>query len=97
MERVIISIYFRYIKDYDGGTLMEAYINPQIDYTNLSEIIKKQKEEVKEIVHQFLNVKTTHKFSDLEKVLKKFKSEVMSIFNFRLIQTLSRTQNRKNQ
>ena len=97
MERVIIFNYFRYIKDYDGGTLMEAYINPEIDYTNLTEIIKKQKEEVKEIVHQFLNVKTTHKFSDLEKVLKKFKSEVISFLNFRLIQTMSRAQLRKNQ
>ncbi len=33
-----------YIKDYDGGTIMEAYINPYIDYSYLSETIKKQKE-----------------------------------------------------
>jgi len=55
---------------------MEAYVNPEIDYTNLSEIIKKQKEAVKGIVHKFLNVKTTHKFSDLEKILKKSKFDV---------------------
>jgi hypothetical protein len=73
-------LFIRYIKDYDGGTLMEAYINPEIDYTNLSEIIKKQKETVKEIIHKFLNVKTTHKFSDLDKVLKKHKSDVIFIF-----------------
>jgi hypothetical protein len=52
---------------------MQAYVNPEIDYTNLSEIIKKQKETVKGIVHKFLNVKTTHKYQDLEKVMKKFK------------------------
>jgi hypothetical protein len=43
MERVICSLY-SYIKDYDGGTLMEAYCNPDIDYSGLSEIVKKQKE-----------------------------------------------------
>ena len=32
------------IKDYDGGTLMEAYCNPIIEYSTLSETIKKQKE-----------------------------------------------------
>jgi histone acetyltransferase len=58
---------------------MEAYINPEIDYTNLSEIIKKQKETVKSIIQKFLNVKTTHKFLDLEKILKKHKSDVFKI------------------
>lgn len=58
---------------------MEAFINPEIDYTNLSEIIKRQKETVKGIVHKFLNVKTTHKFSELEKVLKKHKTDVYII------------------
>ena len=29
-----------YIKDYDGGTLMEAEIDSKIDYSNLSEILK---------------------------------------------------------
>ncbi|KAL4509276.1 hypothetical protein ABPG72_018207 [Tetrahymena utriculariae] len=33
-----------YIKDYDGGTLMECYIHPYVDYANISQIIKKQKE-----------------------------------------------------
>ena len=34
-----------FIKDYDGGTLMEAYCNP---ISNLSEIIKQQKNKIKE-------------------------------------------------
>ena len=55
---------------------MEAFVNPEIDYTNLTEIIKKQKEAMKGIVHKFLNVKTTYKFSDLEKILKKSKFDV---------------------
>ena len=55
---------------------MEAYCNPSIDYSNLSEIIKKQKESLKKIIHKFLTVKTTHEYNDLERVVKKHKSEV---------------------
>lgn len=33
-----------YIKDYEGATLMECELNPRIPYTELSHIIKKQKE-----------------------------------------------------
>ena len=32
-----------YIKDYDGGTLMECYVHPTIDYTAVPEMIKTQK------------------------------------------------------
>lgn len=32
------------IKDYDGGTLMECYVHPSIDYTRIPEMIKAQKE-----------------------------------------------------
>ena len=32
-----------YIKDYDGGTLMECYVHPTIDYTAVPETIKTQK------------------------------------------------------
>lgn len=33
-----------YIKDYEGGTMMECLVHPTIDYSKISEIIKKQKE-----------------------------------------------------
>ncbi len=33
-----------YIKDYEGGTLMECYIDPKMDYSKVSEIIKRQTE-----------------------------------------------------
>jgi histone acetyltransferase len=32
------------IKDYDGGTLMECYIHPSIDYTRIPEMLKAQRE-----------------------------------------------------
>lgn len=67
---------FSYIKDYDGGTLMEAYCNPMIDYTNLSDIIKEQKKAIMNLAADFLNVKHRNSFSDLEKILKKQRMEV---------------------
>mmetsp|Transcript_11546 Transcript_11546/g.15052 ORF Transcript_11546/g.15052 Transcript_11546/m.15052 type:complete len:999 (-) Transcript_11546:451-3447(-) len=33
-----------YIKDYDGGTLMECAINPCIDYLNIAQMLKSQKQ-----------------------------------------------------
>ena len=32
------------IKDYDGGTLMECYVHPAIDYTRIPEMLEAQKE-----------------------------------------------------
>ena len=29
-----------FIKDYDGGTLMECYVHPNIDYGNISDLIR---------------------------------------------------------
>ena len=40
-----------YIKDYDGGTLMECYVHPTIDYTAVPETIKTQKAFVKERIN----------------------------------------------
>ena len=72
---------FSYIKDYDGGTLMEAYCNPEVDYSNLSEIVNKQKEAIKTEMHHLLRVKQLNKFSDLEKILTSNKREVNK-YNF---------------
>lgn len=32
-----------YIKDYEGGTMMECYIHPRLDYSRVSDIIRSQK------------------------------------------------------
>lgn len=45
------SRYLGYIKDYEGATLMECELNPRIPYTELSHIIKRQKEVCKLLVH----------------------------------------------
>lgn len=38
--RMPIERWKGYIKDYDGGTMMECYIHPTIDYNSVSDIIK---------------------------------------------------------
>ena len=35
--------WFGYIKDYDGGTLMECYLSPKINYLKLTEMLAEQK------------------------------------------------------
>ncbi len=32
-----------FIKDYDGGTLMECYIHPNMDYVRASEVVAQQR------------------------------------------------------
>jgi len=36
--------YHGLIKDYDGGTMMECYVHPSIDYTRIPEMIQTQRE-----------------------------------------------------
>jgi histone acetyltransferase len=42
--------YKGYIKHYDGGTIMDCYVSKKIDFKNISNIMKKQKEFVMNIV-----------------------------------------------
>ncbi|MGH0189986.1 UNVERIFIED_CONTAM: hypothetical protein FKN15_040990 [Acipenser sinensis] len=46
------SRYLGYIKDYEGATLMECELNPRIPYTELSHIIKKQREIIKKLIER---------------------------------------------
>ena len=46
------SAYHGYIKEYEGATLMACELNPSIVYTELSSILKKQKEVLKKIVER---------------------------------------------
>lgn len=55
---------------------MEAYCNPTIDYTNLSDIIRLQKEETRNFIHKFLNVKTKNSYEELEKIMSKKQDKV---------------------
>ena len=63
--------YREYIKDYDGGTLMEAEIDQKIDYSNLSDILKQQKDCIVRYCQKFLNVKRKHTYQEFELELEK--------------------------
>lgn len=69
------------IKDYDGGTLMEAYVNPKIIYSQLSETLVKQKDFLIKSTSKFLGVKRLRKYTDLEKEIKAQRSEVSNFIN----------------
>lgn len=42
-----------FIKDYDGGTLMECYVHPGIDYLNVAGIVTKQRQFVLDRIQEF--------------------------------------------
>lgn len=42
--------WYGYIKDYDGGTLMECYISPNINYLRLSDMLSMQKNLVRQCI-----------------------------------------------
>ena len=44
--------WFGYIKDYDGGTLMECYIYPTLPYSNIPDMIDTQKSHLEEDVQE---------------------------------------------
>ncbi|KAG5672066.1 hypothetical protein PVAND_002225 [Polypedilum vanderplanki] len=46
------SIYSGYIKEYEGATLMHCELHPEIVYTQFSNVIRKQKEIIKELILQ---------------------------------------------
>ncbi|XP_078660310.1 histone acetyltransferase KAT2A-like [Branchiostoma floridae x Branchiostoma belcheri] len=50
--RLPASAYMGYIKDYEGATLMGCELNPQIPYTELSQVIKKQKDVLKKLIEE---------------------------------------------
>ena len=83
--------YREYIKDYDGGTLMEAEIEQKIDYSNLSDILKQQKDCIVRYCQKFLNVKRKHTYQEFELELEK------KGLNMNLFETTDKEKNEKNE
>ena len=73
--------YKEYIKDYDGGTLMEAEIDDKIDYSNISDIFKQQKDWIVKNSQKFLNYKRKHTYQEFEDELKKKGINIDSLIN----------------
>lgn len=57
-----------FIKDYDGGTLMECYIHPAVDYQNIPELIAKQRAFI------FQRLKDRSQISTIQSGLELFKA-----------------------
>ena len=50
-----------YIKDYDGGTLMECYIHPGMDYLRVGAIVARQRAFIYDVIKQRSQSGTVHK------------------------------------
>ncbi|KAK7824300.1 histone acetyltransferase gcn5 [Quercus suber] len=49
-----------YIKDYDGGILMECKIDPKLPYTDLSTMIRRQRQAIDEKIRELSNCHIVH-------------------------------------
>eukprot|EP00826_Nyctotherus_ovalis_P045259 TRINITY_DN4989_c0_g1_i4.p1 TRINITY_DN4989_c0_g1~~TRINITY_DN4989_c0_g1_i4.p1 ORF type:complete len:224 (-),score=76.49 TRINITY_DN4989_c0_g1_i4:208-879(-) len=57
IPRMPKHLWLGYIKDYDSGTLMDCYLNPNIDYDNISRDLDNQKAVLLETVKRFYTLK----------------------------------------
>ncbi|CDP03687.1 unnamed protein product [Coffea canephora] len=56
-----------YIKDYDGGILMECKIDPKLPYTDLSTMIRRQRQAIDEKIRELSNCHIVYKAIDFQK------------------------------
>ncbi|KAL3517632.1 hypothetical protein ACH5RR_020221 [Cinchona calisaya] len=56
-----------YIKDYDGGILMECKIDPKLPYTDLSTMIRQQRQAIDERIRQLSNCHIVYPAIDFQK------------------------------
>ncbi|KAK6940751.1 Bromodomain [Dillenia turbinata] len=57
-----------YIKDYDGGILMECKIDPKLPYIDLSSMIRQQRQAIDEKIKELSNCHVVHTGIDFSKV-----------------------------
>ncbi|XP_058086764.1 histone acetyltransferase GCN5 isoform X2 [Magnolia sinica] len=58
---------FRYIKDYDGGILMECKIDPKLPYIDLSTMIRRQRQAIDEKIRELSNCHIVYPGIDFQK------------------------------
>ncbi|PPS09696.1 hypothetical protein GOBAR_AA10963 [Gossypium barbadense] len=56
-----------YIKDYDGGILMECKIDPKLPYTDLSTMIRRQRQAIDEKIRELSNCQIVYPGIDFQK------------------------------
>ncbi|XP_044485552.1 histone acetyltransferase GCN5-like isoform X2 [Mangifera indica] len=66
-----------YIKDYDGGILMECKIDPKLPYTDLSTMIRRQRQAIDEKIRELSNCHIVYQGIDFQKVHGIFKNMLL--------------------
>ncbi|KAH7677152.1 Histone acetyltransferase protein [Dioscorea alata] len=61
------DIWQGYIKDYDGGILMECKIDPKLPYTDLSTMIRRQRQAIDEKIRELSNCHIVYPGIDFQK------------------------------
>ncbi|KAL9243032.1 hypothetical protein vseg_016972 [Gypsophila vaccaria] len=61
------DVWHGYIKDYDGGILMECKIDPKLPYTNLSAMIHRQRQAIDKKIRELSNCHTVYTGIDFQK------------------------------
>ncbi|XP_010520631.1 PREDICTED: histone acetyltransferase GCN5 isoform X2 [Tarenaya hassleriana] len=61
------EIWHGYIKDYDGGVLMECKIDPKLPYTDLSSMIRQQRQAIDERIRELSNCQIVYPGIDFQK------------------------------
>ncbi|XP_074316784.1 histone acetyltransferase GCN5 isoform X2 [Silene latifolia] len=61
------DVWHGYIKDYDGGILMECKMDPKLPYTNLSAMIHRQRQAIDEKIRELSNCHTVYPGIDFQK------------------------------
>lgn len=61
------DIWHGYIKDYDGGILMECKMDPKLPYTDLSTMIHRQRQAIDEKIRELSNCHTIYTGLDFQK------------------------------
>ncbi|XP_031269902.1 histone acetyltransferase GCN5 [Pistacia vera] len=56
-----------YIKDYDGGILMECKIDPKLPYTDLSTMVRRQRQAIDEKIRELSNCHIVYQGIDFQK------------------------------
>lgn len=59
--------WYGYIKDYDGGILMECKIDPKLPYTDLSTMIRRQRQAIDEKIRELSNCHIVYPGIDFQK------------------------------
>ncbi|KAG2328995.1 hypothetical protein Bca4012_021384 [Brassica carinata] len=61
------DVWYGFIKDYDGGLLMECKIDPKLPYTDLSSMIRQQRKAIDERIKELSNCQNVYQVPEFQK------------------------------